>query len=377
MKFLNKTVQFAAIIAVTAFGLVACNKKDTTDLLAVDAQLAQKTLLGNYVSVQIDSSKMTTTITEWKFENGSEGKVGVFKEASVGNGVESFKSAPITWSDATLSADKLYYTVPVVVNGESKNLIWRDGVIEADDYVTVKQVISIADIAQTLNTDFANLNYVYNDTVNFQTVRFDSVPFLYWNTQVVEYSQTQIEEYKAYLAGMTDTIAWFNLNYPPSARGASDEIPDTVRFSTKPLANGLYRGLIPIATEDTAIVTDTTVYGPSQIINSELVFSRDDSKKNTGSYSYQIRTWSDDYYLNPGSAEAVAKDSLFVLDDAAWAVTSFTNAKKFVATMKGNQTITLDGKADTKAGAFVDFSLSSFNTANGTVELNGLVYKLK
>ena len=52
MKFLNKTVQFAAIIAVTAFGLVACNKKDTTDLLAVDAQLAQKTLLGNYVSVK-------------------------------------------------------------------------------------------------------------------------------------------------------------------------------------------------------------------------------------------------------------------------------------------------------------------------------------
>lgn len=378
MKLLGKTLRITAVIMIAVITLVACKKEsDKTDLFAIDSNLAQKTLLGNYVSVKVDSTNLITAINEWKLENGASGRVGVYKKAAAGNGVETFTVDSLTWSEAVMSDDKLYFTVPVVLNGESLDLIWRDGVIETDDYVTTKQVISIADIMQGLSADFGNLDYVYDDTVFLETVTYDSIPFLWWDTKVVEYSLDEIEAYKQYLLTMADTIAWFNENYPPSVRGANAEIPDTVRFSTKPLASGLYRGLIPLAVEDTAILSDTTNHGPSLIVNSEIVFNRDDNKKNTGSYAYRLRTWSDEYYLNPESPKAIAYDSIFTLDNTLWTLSSFTNSKKFVATMKGKQTVDVDGKKTEKANAFVDFQFSNFNKADGTIEFNGFKYKLK
>ncbi len=378
MKLLSKTLRITAVLMMAVIALAACKKEsDKADLFAIDSNLAQKTLLGNYVSVEVDSVNMSTAINEWKLENGTSGRVGLYKKAATGNAVEAFSVDSLTWSEAVLSDDKLYFTVPIVLNGESLDLIWRDGVIETDDYVTTKQVISIADIMQGLSTDFANLNYVYDDTVLLETVTFDSIPFLWWDTKVVEYSLDEIEAYKQYLLTMVDTIAWFNENYPPSVRGANTEIPDTVRFSTKPLASGLYRGLIPLAVEDTAIVSDTTVHGPSQIINSELVFNRDDNMKNTGLYVFHLKKWSDEYYLKPESPEAYAYDSIYTLDNTLWTLSSFTNAKKFVATMKGKQAIEVDGKKTEKANVFVDFPFSNFNKADGTIEFNGFKYKLK
>ena len=377
MKFVNKTIRLSAIAAVAVIGLAACQQKDKTDLFAVDSDLAQKTLLGIYVGVQVDTANMNTTLYEWKLENGDAGRVGLFKLASTGNGLDASEETSLTWSEAVMSDDKLSFTIPVVINGQEKNLLWRDGVIETDGYVTTKQVISMADALRTINNQFANFDFVYNDTVNYVTVSYDTVPYLAWETQVVEWSTEQIEAYKAELLGMVDTIAWFNANFPPEARGATSEIPDTVRFATKPLVTGLFRGLVPVSHEDTIINSESTVHGPLTIVNSELVCNRSDAKVNTGSYSYRVQTWNDEFYKNPDSKKALHTDSAYVMSDAKWTPSAFTNVKKFVVSLKGNEKVTVDGKETSKAGAIIDLPLQSFESAKGTVEINGLKYELK
>lgn len=379
MNNLYRSIKMAAFAMVAVLGLVGCQQKE--DLFGLEAQIAEKSLQGFYAYVDVDLENMTTTLYEWKFEDGAAGKVGYYRVVATGNGVDQNGAEDsLTWEAPIYSEDKLSMTIPVTLKGEKKELIWSDGVITVDGYTTTKYVISMANVLRAVNDNFANVTYVINDTTWVIEELVDSVYFLSWKTQVTNLTQDSIDAYKQYLLTMKDTIAWFNKNYPTS------KVPDTIRVAPKQQADGTYKVVVPVATEDMAIELDTIVYGPSQIVDAELVMNRTE-KENTGSYSFRMQTFTDDFYHNPEEKTAQSYDSLYVLKDVIWTPVSFSNNKKFVVMATGNQNIevkaqqagtsTKDEK-DEKEDVVKSLSISNFSTAGeGTLDLEGYSYELK
>lgn len=380
MKILTHSIKVAAVSLIAVIGLVAC-RNDKTDLYAIDANLAQKTLLGIYPYVGVDSVNMNTTIHEWKLENSAEkGRTGYYKVAATGNGVDTDTESPVTWAEAALAADGLSMLIPVTVNGEQKELKWHDGVVEVDGYVTSKSVISVTSTLRAIHADFANLDFVYDDTVSYKTSRLDTTYYLAWKTEVVSFTQDSIDWYKQFMIDNHDTLMWFNATYPDKA------VPDTVRFSTKQQGNGTYKGQISRAYEAMNIQTIVTNHGPLDIVNSEMVFNRV-GNSNTGSYRMHTVSYTEEWYTNPASDKAVMIEEVYELANAKWTPSAFTNVKKFDILMRGDATVSvLSKKYDgtvikqedyTEAGAFHTVSLSAFNSADGEVTSDELKYKTK
>lgn len=379
MNDLYKSMKMAAIACVAVLGLVGCQQQE--DLFGLEVEIAENSLQGIYTYVQVDLLNMTTTLYEWKLEDGAAGKVGYYRVVATGSGVDQNGAEDsLTWETPIYSEDKLSMTIPVTLKGEKKELIWSDGVITVDGYTTTKQVISMANVLRAVNDNFANVTYVLNDTTWVMEELVDSVYYLSWKTQVTSLTQDSIDAYKQYLLTMKDTIAWFNENYPTS------KVPDTVRVAPKQQADGTYKVVIPVATEEMTLALDTIIYGPSQIIDAELVMNRSE-KENTGSYSFRLQTFTDDYYYNPEEQTAQSHDSLYILKDVIWTPVSFSNNKKFVVTANGDQKIEvkaeqagqgIQDKQSEKEDVLKQFSISNFSIAGeGTLDLDGYSYKLK
>lgn len=377
----NKLLVFAFVCAM--LGLMGC-RNEKTDIFEVSTQIAQNTLQGTYVYIDVDSTKMSTTLQEWKLtENATDGKTGYYRIASTGCGEDSDLQTPLSWEPATMTENHQTMIIPVKIGDEDMKLNWTGGVLDFGEYATFKSLISIADLLLNFREKFANVTFVFNDTTPYLTVDRDTIPYLAWKTEVVNFTQDSIDWYKQFLLDMADTLAWFNATYPMQA------VPDTVRFSTNQQANGTYKGQISRPYETTRIEADTTNHGPLEIINGELICERQSAQvgvENNGSFSFRQRTWTKEFYDSPASPKAQSYDSLFEISNAKWTMTSFTNAKKFDVLFKGNTIIkvaateagndTRDGKPQ-EANNFTLLQFSAYNADEGVVMLFDKKFTLK
>ena len=363
--------------------LTACRQH--TDLTGIDSQIAQNTMLGYYAYIGIDSTNVATTLYEWNLANAGKGRVGYYRVASTGNGLDGDVTDSLVWDPATMAPDGLSMSVPVSLRkGGNKTLIWGDGVVHVDGYTTTSELISKATVLRSVSESFANFDFVHNDTTYYITSVMDTTYYLAWKTEVVYFSQDSIDIYKDYLILMADTLAWFNATYPDRA------VPDTVRFAKNPQTSGqykdLYKGLIPRAYEAQDIKEIKTNHGPLHIINSEMIFNRSAALANTGSYYFHEQIWSEECYTKPADTTAIHTDYESYVSDAKWTFSDFTNIKKFNVLFKGHWVMTLDeeiagvaqpqDKMD-KTDYFFEVPLAGFNKADGEVLSNDLKYKTK
>lgn len=375
-KSFKLTALFAAVI-----GFAACHSVSNEDVLALDSQIANKTIPGFYTCIVIDSAAMNTTLYEWELAQDSTGaRVGAYRVAATGNATDINTEDALTWEEAKMAGDYLSMSIPVTVKGEQKTLVWHDGVVTVDNYTTAKDLISKVSVLRSVHENFANLDFVFNDTTNYITSRMDTMHYLAWKTEVVSYTQDQIDAYKQYMLDMHDTIMWFNATYPNRA------VPDTVRFSTKQQADGTYKGQISTSYPDKEITEVFTTHGPLHIINSEMVFGRDANGATPATYVFYEQTWNEEFYKNPGSDKAEYSVYTLELTDAKWTPSSYTNIKKFNLLLKGKYHMTLE---ELKSGAMVktdsddqenypfELQLSGYNRQDGEVTLDEHKYKTK
>lgn len=377
----NKLTLCLCALALVSSVFTSC-KKDT-DILDIESQIAQKNFPGVYYYLGIDSVNVSTTLKEWGILKNGETKNGYYRIATTGNMSDMDTVNNLTWLDASFAPDGLSMIIPVDLKNPKahKELVWRDGVIGVDGYVTVKSLISQADNLRALHNDFANYDFVFNDTSYYITTTYDTVVYLAWKTQVVSYTQEQIDSAKQAMIFYHDTIAWFNATYPERA------VPDTVRFSSKKQSDNTYKGQVSVPFEETKINEIKTNHGPLKIINSEIIFARDASSGATsGSYVYHEQSWTEEFYDDPTSTKARYEDVSKNMSNARWTFSSFTNAKKFNTLFKGNwdviSNITIGGVPQTpeemhKVDYFYELAFSNFNKVDGDIMLDGHKYKTK
>ena len=375
----NKFTLCACALAMVAALLTSC--KDKTDILATEAEIAQKTFPGIYAFVGVDSVNVSTNMYEWALLNEGGKKTGYYRYAATGNMADADVTTNLTWSDATMAENMLSMTIPVDLEDKThKDLIWNDGVVHVDGYTTAKNLISMVDVLRRLHDEFANYDFVYNDTTNYITITLDTIVYLAWTTKVVNYTQDQIDSAKQAMILYHDTIAWFNATYPERA------VPDTVRFSTKQQGDGTYKGQVSVPFEETKVNKIEHNHGPLHIINSEILFARDAQGATSGSYVFHEQTWTEECYDDPTSEKAIYEDYTSTISNAKWTFSAFTNAKKFNTVFKGNWDMTLNytegGVPQTptemhETDYFFELQFSNFNKTDGTIMLDGHKYKAK
>lgn len=358
--------------------------REHTDLTQIDSAIAQRTMLGYYAYLSIDSTQVATTLYEWNLADAGNGKNGYYRVASSGNGLDGDVTDSLVWGSAKMAADGLSMTIPVTLRqGGNKDLVWSDGVVHVDGYTTTGELISKASVLRSVNENFANFDFVHNDTSYYITTRLDTVYYLAWKTAVVNYTLEQIDSAKQALIAYADTLHWFNETYPDRA------VPDTVRFSTKPQADGTYKGQVSVPYEDSEINEIKTNHGPLHIINSEMIFNRTPALVayvNTGSYYIHEQTWTEECYTKPTDSLAIHEDYVASVTDANWTFSALTNIKKFNVTFKGHWVMTLDSEVagvakpqqkKDETDYFFEIPLAGFNRLDGEVVANDLKYKAK
>ena len=379
----NKILLFAGLVVAVGLLFSSC-KKDNTDLYAIDSEIAQNTLLGYYIFIDVDSAAMSTTLHEWYLAVDSlQNRVGYYRVASTGNGKDDDTTTKLTWKEPTMSEDKLSMSIPVTVGKKEKVLVWHDGVVTVDGYTTEKDLISVADVLRAVNENLLKFDFVYDDTTSYITSRKDTTYFLGWKTEVVYWPQDSIDAYKQFLIANADTLKWFNETYPTKA------VPDTVRFAANPQTSGkykdLYKGLIPRSFNTFEEKTIKTNHGPLHILNSEIVFNRKGSE-NTGLYTFYEKTWTEECYTKPKDKKAEQTDYTYTITDAKWTPIAFTNVKKFTVLFKGKMHMTMESYIGGKKQPvttmdekdyFFELPLSGFNKEDGEVTSNEHKYKNK
>lgn len=151
----NKLTLCLCALALVSSVFTSC-KKDT-DILDIESQIAQKNFPGVYYYLGIDSVNVSTTLKEWGILKNGETKNGYYRIATTGNMSDLDTVNNLTWLDASFAPDGLSMIIPVDLKNPAahKELVWHDGVIAVDGYVTAKSLISQADNLRALHRDFA------------------------------------------------------------------------------------------------------------------------------------------------------------------------------------------------------------------------------
>lgn len=333
MNNLYKSIKVVVLLAVATIGLVGC-QNDTTDLIEVDRQLAQKRLAGIYVYVDVDSVQMSTTLHEWSLKEDADGRTGYYRLAATGYGQDRDSTVTLTWEPAIMAENYLYVTVPVTTElGLQKDLVWANGVINVDGYATEKFLISEANVLRKLHESFKNFTFEVNDTTPAIFLSKSIWKYMAWNTeQRKEVTVDSVRAYNEWLATMKDTIAWYNARF-------KQNIPDSVKG--KPNAQGIYKvAIFPVGTEKKETVTDTIKYGPAKIVNGKMVYNIEDGVYK-GSYQLRIREWSLDYYMDSLETTSTLRDSSYQIVDAIWTPSHYINGAAFSVLFKGHETINM------------------------------------
>ena len=384
-----KNKLLVCVCAVALFGLVGC-QKDNTDLLAIDAQLAQNTLLGIYVYTDIDSVAMSTTFYEWTIVKDG---TGTYQKLVSGNGAGSEEQQSFTWK-AEMAEDNLGMAVDLVfADASTRKATWANGVLALDEYVTTKVANSTIATVKTLSANLQDLTFQLDDTTFYQAE--DSIPFLAWQSDVAFYAPEDTAVAKAQylndLAPYADTIKWYIAKYGPVASAhidsVSGELVDLVVVSPTASSRGKNagkHGITFIYSYNDTVVEMRNV-GPLDIAQGTLTIKRE-GETNTAALSHRVANWTKEVYTKPTTKEATLSDSTFTVATAQWTIASITNQRAFSLLLKGstNQKVVKQVAGEetentdvTKDEAFTLLPLTGFNLSSGQVDYNGYTFKLK
>ena len=223
-----KNKLLVCVCALALLGLSSC-QKDKTDLLAIDAQIAQNTLLGIYVHTVVDSVAMNTTIYEWTIAKDG---TGTYQKRTGGNGAVQEEQATFTWT-ASIAEGNLGMDINATfADGTTKKMKWSNGLLDTGDYVTTNKAAgSIIATAQSLEESLQSAVYELADTVFFQAE--DSIPFIAWRSDVEfvlpEDTAATRQQLLNDLAPYMDTLRWYIEKYGPVGKAYIDSLTNELR----------------------------------------------------------------------------------------------------------------------------------------------------
>lgn len=374
----NKIFKLTALWMVVV-GLAACQSNDV-DVFGISNGLAIDNMPGYYTFTDIDSASMTVTKTEYCLEKMKDGiGKGYRRVSKSGMCASTDVQEPITW-DAVMAENKLSMKTTITFeNGETKEYKWAEGVLHEADDLSMKtsssSISSLLAIYENLaNTEFeVSLKSFYPHP--------DTVDFIAWKTNVAFYNPEDTASQKeAYLASLTpylDTIKWY-LGYAGQIGSVyldsvSGELKNLVVVSPEPSTRGKNAGkhgityVVMIDTLQTRV--DQINDRPTQILNSTMAFNRV-GETNTGAFSYREQTWTEEYYTDPSSPQAIATDSTYTMEASAWVLSSVTSPAIFDVLLKG---IANGQTQDT----FTTINVTDFDKEKGEIIVGTLKYKLK
>ena len=388
----NKLLLCASLIALSAAILTGCQKKE--DLFAIESQIAQNTMKGIYTYLVSDSVQMRTTLYEWQLNEENGEKKGFYRVRKSGNGAVEQTEEALKW-ESVMSEDHLKMNLKITLAGGTvKEAVWADGVLYIDDYTTGKVANSVVAFSERITESFANLVYEFADTSYYTAP--DSIPYLAWKSDVAFYdpadTATAKQQYLDDLAAYTDTIKWFVKKFGPFAHVSIDsitgELTPLVVVDTTASKRGKNKGkhgITYIVSYADTIVEDVNV-GYEKIVNTSMVFNRDNSDNNTGEYKFRSQEWSLEYYKDPTSKKATMSDSIYNLTNAQWMITDISTQRKFNVLMRGDKYVkslkSVAGEETEHEETSTEpvcetLQLSNFNMGTGVIDCNGITYKLK
>ncbi len=373
----NKFIKLAALCVVVA-GLAGC--QSDVDVFGISSDLALGKMPGYYTFTEVDSTAMKVTKTEYYLEKINDGIGKGYRRVSTsGMCAPTDAQEPITWS-AVMAENKLSMTTTITSeNGETEVFAWSEGVLHKANGVSRK----------TSSSSITSLNTIYENLANteFEIAQKsyyphpDTIDFIAWKTEndffAPEDTAAQKAAYLKELAPYLDTIKWY-LGYAGQIGtvyldSVTGELCNLVVVSPQASSRGSNKGkhgithVIMIDTLQTRVeqIDDR----PAQMLNSTLAFMRA-GETNTGSYFYRKQTWTEEYYIDPSSPQAIATDSTYTFDASAWAVPSVTSSVIFDVLFKGIE----NGKTQ---DAFTTINVSDFNKEKGELVVGELKYKVK
>ena len=375
----NKIFKLTALLLLVV-GFVAC-QKDDVDVFGISTGLALEKMPGYYTFTEVDSVTMTVTKTECCLEKQVDGVgKGYYLVSKSGVNPSPDDKKLITW-DAVMAENKLSMTTTITFSdGETKVFRWSEGVLyDASNKVSTKTAKSSVDALKTINADLANKAFEIDQKSYYPHP--DTIEFVAWTTDVTYFAPEDTTSakanYLAELAPYNDTIKWYIKNigqigtvYIDSVTG---ELQNLVVIDPTPSSRGKNKGkhgithVIQIDTLQSRV--EQIKDRPQELLSSNVEFKVAGSNY-TGSYNYHQETWTEEWYLKPGSPEAIYTDSAYAFVATKWAVTAVSNDNVFDVLMKGSE----NGKPQV---SFTTIHVSEFNREKGELVIGTLKYLLK
>lgn len=373
----NKLFKLTALWIVVV-GLAGC--QSDVDVLGISNDLALGKMPGYYTFTEVDSVAMTVTKTEYYLEKMKDGIGKGYRRVSTsGMCTPTDTQEPITWS-AVMAENKLSMTTTIAYeNGDTEVFKWMDGVLQETEDSSQKTAASSITSLFDIYDKLANTKFEISQKSYYPHP--DTVEYVAWKTENDFFAPEDTAAQKAaYLNELTpylDTIKWYlgyvgqiGTVYLDSVTG---ELHNLVVVSPEPSKRGSNKGkhgithVIMIDTLQTRV--DQINDRPAQMLNSTLAFMRV-GETNTGSLLYSKQTWTEEYYIDPSSPQAIATDSMYSFDASAWAVSSVTSSVAFDVLFKGVE----NGQTQ---DAFTTINVSDFNKEKGEMVVGTLKYKVK
>lgn len=374
----NKIFKLTALWMVVV-GLAACQSNDV-DVFGISAGLALDNMPGYYTFTEVDSTTMTVVKTEYYLEKKVDGVgKGYYRVSTSGMCASTDEQEAITW-DAVMAENKLSMTTTILFeNGDTKVLRWSEGVLHDDNEVSKKTDKSSISSLNSIYEDIANKEFEVDQKSYY--AHPDTIEFLAWKTDVTYFAPedtlAQKQAYLADLAPYLDTIKWYVQNIGQIGTVYIDpvtgELENLVIVDPKAGSRGKTAGkhgithVVMIDTLQSRVVQVND--RPKAFTYSTLAFNRV-GETNTGSYFFNQQTWTEEYYTDPTSPQALATDTTYAIDASAWAITTVTNSDIFDVLFKGLE----NGQTP---DAFTTVSVSEFNREKGELVVGTLKYMLK
>ena len=339
---MNKTKTLAAVLCFAAVGLISC-KQGGEDMLVTDLKIADQNIPGTYASQVDDSVAMCMTVYEYSL---NEDGTGNYKWARPNKGAMEEYTEAFTWKRGNLSEDLL--SIPITLSPTGKVLKWTNGAI-VDDVTTCSEAAKLANYEKILAA-LPKTSWEASDTVWFINVlHLDSMSYA-WKNQKDTLTQAEITLEDAILAAKADEIR--------EALGMAPTDPVQVTV-LKDLGNGEFQVIYPhyVGTVVKYDYPDTLGLKSGMKTSMSFLYSYDEGY--TGVYTYS----STEYKLNADSTDVIPVKMEAEHVSYSWYISQVVNAKKF------------NVKAVTDDGVIV-MLISGFDKSKGTLDYNGITYKL-
>ena len=391
------------LCAVALIGLVGCQKD--VDVIGTTDKLANKTMLGCYTYTVVDSATMTTFKKECFLKKDASGnQIGYYRECTAGQGTFADVKKDFKW-EALMAVDKLSMSLTVTFeDGSQKSFVWADGILTAnnEDYSKSISGTSDVDLQQSIYADLQNTEFAAEALTYHE--HLDTVPYLAWSTSVKFYAPEDTAaaklQYEEELKPFIDTIVWYLRTMVPTHTlgyahldtifGENDTtftVSGMVYVDPKASTKGKNKDKhgITYLTSKIEKRIDQVNDRPASLVSSTMAFKRVNDV-NTAIYTYELKEWSKEYYIDPADPAATTHDSICTFTASSWMIPAYTNALKFEVLLFGQEQLvekkTVSGAETlntdvTKENVHKTLSISAFSIKKGEATQADLKYKLK